>query len=218
VYVHASDSQHLRAKDASKFVERGYIHLRAEAVPGTADSAENVVISVEDSGPGIPMHKRSQLFVKFQESLDVLNQGTGIGLSVCKSLSELMGADLYLDEGFQSGVPGCMGTRFVLRLNQVPVDLESAGEETPHRVEYAAAVPTKLTINDEKHDSVTSGTTCETEEFPPKMSILFVDDDTILRIMFCRTVRTVVPREWEIIQACDGETALRLIDDADDLI
>jgi len=35
-----------------------------------------IVLSVEDSGPGIPQEKREQLFVKFQDSLDLLNQGT----------------------------------------------------------------------------------------------------------------------------------------------
>mmetsp|Transcript_23537 Transcript_23537/g.44765 ORF Transcript_23537/g.44765 Transcript_23537/m.44765 type:complete len:858 (-) Transcript_23537:181-2754(-) len=201
------------AVNASKFVEKGYIKLRAEVVAGTTDSTENVMIYVEDSGPGIPAQKRRQLFVRFQESLDVLSQGTGIGLSVCKSLSELMQAELYLDENFQSDVPGCAGTRFVLRLNQVPMDLESAGEEVSHKIEKVTAMSAELTSNDENHDRIASQTTCETEEFPQKISVLFVDDDTILRNMFCRTIRTVVPREWDVVQACDGETALRLIDD-----
>jgi len=36
----------------------------------------NVVLYVEDSGPGIPAQKRRELFSKFQESLDVLHQGS----------------------------------------------------------------------------------------------------------------------------------------------
>ena len=38
-----------------------------------------VHVFVEDSGPGVPKEKRDYLFVKFQESLDMLSQGTGIG-------------------------------------------------------------------------------------------------------------------------------------------
>lgn len=78
--------------NATKFVERGFIRLRAD-VQGAAgvDGQKTVALYVEDSGPGIPQHKREALFTKFQDSLDVLNQGTGIGLALCKKLSVLMG-------------------------------------------------------------------------------------------------------------------------------
>lgn len=59
------------AANSVKFVQKGYICLRAEVVHG------QVEISVEDSGPGIPDSKRDRLFAKFQHSLDELNQGTG---------------------------------------------------------------------------------------------------------------------------------------------
>jgi signal transduction histidine kinase len=57
-------------RNSSKFVERGFIRLRAEVVDG------NVQLCVEDSGPGVPDDKRERLFAKFQESLDSLSQGT----------------------------------------------------------------------------------------------------------------------------------------------
>jgi K+-sensing histidine kinase KdpD len=34
------------------------------------------LLLVEDSGPGIPPEKQDQLFNKYQESLDILGQGT----------------------------------------------------------------------------------------------------------------------------------------------
>lgn len=37
---------------------------------------EMVTLFVEDSGPGVPEDKQKALFKKFQESLDVLSQGT----------------------------------------------------------------------------------------------------------------------------------------------
>jgi signal transduction histidine kinase len=85
--------------NATKFVERGFIRLRANVQVGNnnnknddedTSSSSVVTLYVEDSGPGIPEHKRNSLFTKFQDSLDVLNQGTGIGLALCKKLSELM--------------------------------------------------------------------------------------------------------------------------------
>lgn len=78
---------------------------------------------MEDSGPGIPEGKRGNLFGKFQESLDLLNQGTGIGLHLCEKLTSLMGeAELWLDEEYHSGVEGCPGTRFILDLHAPPLD------------------------------------------------------------------------------------------------
>ncbi|KAL3903638.1 MAG: hypothetical protein SGARI_005284 [Bacillariaceae sp.] len=99
--------------NATKFVEKGFIRLKAKVVEVKGNSngaaAENggengrtapsqsqshpqqhVELYVEDSGPGIPEGKRKSLFNKWQDSLDVLNQGTGIGLALCEKLSVLM--------------------------------------------------------------------------------------------------------------------------------
>lgn len=57
-------------RNAAKFVDIGYIRLSASVVNGT------VQIAVSDSGPGIPAEKRQNIFSKYQESLDLLNQGT----------------------------------------------------------------------------------------------------------------------------------------------
>ena len=170
------------AANSSKFVEQGYIRLRAEVID------DNVHMHVEDSGPGIPADKQEQLFAKYQESLDSLNQGTGIGLCVCKNLSNLMGADLFLDSTFDSHVPGCPGTRFTLRLNQAPLDIENG---------YGAHEPVE-----EENIS---------KDLPDALSVLFVDDDTMIRKMFSRTIRAVAPT-WICREASNGETALRLVE------
>ena len=74
------------AINSSKFVEEGYIRLGARVVEEHdgdvskgASNRQSVHVFVEDSGPGVPKEKRGRLFVKFQESLDMLSQGTGIG-------------------------------------------------------------------------------------------------------------------------------------------
>ena len=61
--------------NSKKFVEKGFIRLSVRVVP-----EKGVEISVSDSGPGIPESKRNNLFARFQESLDLMQQGTGIGL------------------------------------------------------------------------------------------------------------------------------------------
>lgn len=58
-------------RNSYKFIhDEGFIRFRARKFDGYVE------ISVEDSGPGIPLQKRSMLFQKYQESLDVLSQGT----------------------------------------------------------------------------------------------------------------------------------------------
>lgn len=59
-------------RNSSKFISKGFIRLRARIDPKDG----TVEISVEDSGVGVPMEKRGLLFQKFQDSLDVLSQGT----------------------------------------------------------------------------------------------------------------------------------------------
>lgn len=191
-----SDSMRLKqiilnlAANATKFVEKGYIRLRAEVINGS------VTLFVEDSGPGIPVEKRERLFAKFHASLDQLNQGTGIGLYVCKNLCELMGADIGLVDGFESGVDGCPGTRFRLSLNQSPVELEF----------------NDLVHNDESDARPGSSIDCASlpRELPDSLSVLFVDDDTVLRKMFVRALRRAAPY-WNISEAASGETALHLV-------
>lgn len=60
-------------RNSLKFVTEGFIRFRASM----DEKSGMVVILVEDSGPGVPEEKRNKLFNKFQDSLDVLQQGTG---------------------------------------------------------------------------------------------------------------------------------------------
>ena len=172
------------ASNSSKFVEQGFIRLRAEVIE------DNVHIRIQDSGPGVPADKRNQLFAKFQESLDVLNQGTGLGLCVCKNLSELMGADLFLEDDYNSGVDGCPGASFTLRLNQAPLEIEKG----------LSSLESEEIVNSSLRD------------LPIGISVLFTDDDTVIRKMFSRTLRNVAP-SWRIEEASNGETALRFVED-----
>jgi signal transduction histidine kinase len=71
-------------RSSTKFVHSGFIRFRAAVVDSFVE------VYVEDSGPGIPIEKRGALFEKFQSILDVLSQETGIGLSLCENLTQLL--------------------------------------------------------------------------------------------------------------------------------
>ena len=70
-------------RNSSKCCFEGFIRSKAQVVDG------NVELSVEDSGTGTPQEKRENLFLKFQESLDTLNRGTGLVYTCAKCWSHL---------------------------------------------------------------------------------------------------------------------------------
>lgn len=60
-------------RNSTKFVETGFIRFTAKKVP---EDDSIIEFAVEDSGPGIPIEKRQNMFTKYQDSLDGLAQGT----------------------------------------------------------------------------------------------------------------------------------------------
>jgi signal transduction histidine kinase/CheY-like chemotaxis protein len=204
-------------RNAAKFVTKGFVKLRAEVVEG------NVHLFVEDSGPGIPESKRKILFSKFQESLDSLNQGTGIGLCLCKNLIGLMEGEMWLDEDFQSGVENCPGARFVINLNVPPLELDSRCLDM-----FEASAPSGMDcdtrdggisyMGSETVFSQVERKEDETEDLPETLSVLFIDDDLVLRKLFGRGIKRVQPG-WDVQEAASGEAALALTTSRDfDLI
>jgi CheY-like chemotaxis protein len=224
-------------RNSAKFVNKGYIKLGAAVVDG------NVQLFVEDSGPGIPVKKRQHLFAKFQESLDMMDQGTGIGLSLCKTMSTFLNGEISLDETFDSGIEGCPGSRFVMNLKIPPMTPEeyesklvsetpdSAASEPPAKAFVPHVETSRNSSCEEKEEEyIDTETPCggrveeetkgdlenqmieEPQELPENLSVLFVDDDLILRKLFARSLRRVAP-QWSIQEASSGEAAVRLVEE-----
>jgi signal transduction histidine kinase len=177
-------------RNSTKFTQKGFIRFRAAVVDGLVE------LYVEDSGPGIPDEKRGALFEKFQTS--ALSEGTGVGLNLCMNLSQLMNGDISLDEDYDSGVPGSPGSRFVVKLNSRPLSTETILKSSQMEGNQGSC---ELTCQPDENRSVLSET----------LSVLFVDDDTILRKLFLRSLQKVVPA-WSAQEAACGEAALQLVD------
>lgn len=71
-------------------------------------TSDEVLISVTDSGDGIPVDVREKLFRPFFTTKDS-HQGTGLGLAISRRIAEDHDGSIYLDENSPH-------TRFVLRL------------------------------------------------------------------------------------------------------
>lgn len=73
-----------------------------------SDSSSDVIISITDSGNGIPEDLREKIFNPFFTTKDV-GKGTGLGLSVSKTIIENHHGNLSIDESSQK-------TKFILQL------------------------------------------------------------------------------------------------------
>lgn len=90
-------------------IERILLNLLSNAIKFTGegghiyvniyDKKDKIVLSVEDTGIGIPVDKQSEIFERFiqvDKSLSREREGSGIGLSLVKSLVEMHKGRIYL--------------------------------------------------------------------------------------------------------------------------
>ncbi|MDF2614145.1 MAG: resE4 [Clostridia bacterium] len=112
----------IMACDAEK-IERILLNLLSNAVKFTPkggnifvnvhDCDNGICIKVEDTGIGIPENKQSQIFKRFYQADEMFtrqNEGSGIGLSLVKSLVEMHGGKI----SFKSSKGE--GTQFIINL------------------------------------------------------------------------------------------------------
>ncbi|HYV17206.1 MAG TPA: HAMP domain-containing sensor histidine kinase [Conexibacter sp.] len=74
---------------------------------------ENVVLRVEDDGPGIPPALRERLFERFVRGRGDAGGGSGLGLSIVRAVAEAHGGSVQVES------PSDGGARFVVRLPAV---------------------------------------------------------------------------------------------------
>ncbi|HTS32104.1 MAG TPA: response regulator [Bryobacteraceae bacterium] len=116
--------------NALKFTSAGHVLVRAECQEPDGERAR-IRVSVEDSGPGIPVEKMPSLFQKFSQvdgSTTRKHGGTGLGLAISKELIERMEGAIGVENltGSAPSVPG--GSRFWFSL---PLRLDAKAQPHP---------------------------------------------------------------------------------------
>lgn len=130
--------------NALKFTDEGSIQvdIHLDRDKGTTPYLQ---MSVVDTGIGIPPHQMDNIFEKFTQgdgSATRHHGGTGIGLALCRDLTELMGGEIQAQSE-----PG-QGARFNI---SVPVD-ESMGSEGVQQAEISSINCHLLVINESREE------------------------------------------------------------------
>jgi len=135
--------------NAFKFTQHGGVSIELES---TQDEA---VISIRDTGPGIPTDKQSAIFEEFYQIADEKRRGEkglGLGLSIVRKLCELLDHQLHLESAAGSGT--------TVRLS-VPL-----GVQTPSRDNVAELTPRATTFSE--------------TSTPETARVLIIDDNEIV--------------------------------------
>jgi signal transduction histidine kinase len=84
--------------NAQKFTKEGSVRLVVSRIQDKA----TIQFSVEDTGIGIPENEAEHIFDEFVQ-LDDYYVGTGIGLTIARSIVRRMGGDIKLDTDYKEG-------------------------------------------------------------------------------------------------------------------
>ena len=112
--------------NAVKFTSQGFVGLTVQRGPDRGE-APTLRFTVEDTGIGFDAATRDRLFSRFEQADGAITRkfgGSGLGLSICRQLAEMMGGDLDCESE-----PGG-GSAFILTVPMIAC-------EAPARVEPA---------------------------------------------------------------------------------
>lgn len=151
VYHVNLDNDHIREildnliENAIKYTLKGQVTVD---VNGTEDS---VVVSIQDSGIGIPAEDIPHLFQKFYRvNNEETNQigGTGLGLYLCRKLAEAMNGRIWAESTYKQGstfnveLPRISSQEAANLQSQQTLAAQNASDTSLNQVESAAAIET----------------------------------------------------------------------------
>jgi signal transduction histidine kinase/DNA-binding response OmpR family regulator len=164
--------------NAAKFTHEGEIHLRVQGEE--VDGESWILISVSDTGIGIPPEKLDLVFEEFSQADGSTTRdygGTGLGLAISRRFCQMMNGDISVTSTVGDG------STFMVRL---PVVVRESPAET--------ALP----------DSSSSDDVLDSGDEPV---VLVIDDDPTALDLLERTLEGAGVR---VVKASDGREALNL--------
>lgn len=126
--------------NAIKFTAEGEVVIRT-TLTDESETMAGISICVEDTGIGIPAEHHEKIFQHFSQADGSTTRqygGTGLGLTICKRLLELMGGSIHVDSS-----PG-QGSKFWIHLH-----LEKSKLEYSHSPNMADLAGIRVLIVDD---------------------------------------------------------------------
>ncbi|WP_164683958.1 response regulator [Vibrio maerlii] len=118
--------------NAIKFTDHGEIIIKAELI-GRGDSGVQMQFSVRDSGIGMTPEQQARLFQSFSQADASTTRkygGTGLGLTISKTLTEMMGGKIWVESESGVGSVFCFTANFGLAETQVDHQVPQASDLT----------------------------------------------------------------------------------------
>ena len=189
--------------NAAKFTGEGFVELRSSFDRAEGAAAGTLRLEVEDTGCGISaedLKRISSPYVQV-EAKQARHGGTGLGLTICRKLTEAMGGQLSI-----ASVPG-RGSTFTVTLFDVKVSDAAPVEddEAPAPAPAPAVVPAPAPAAVPKEEKP-AGTAA------PKR-VLIVDDQKVNLIVLKTMLKKLGP--FEVVTAEDGKKAFDLLSSAE---
>ncbi len=126
------------AGNAIKFTDRGEVRVRASLRPAEGGlERSHVLLEVEDTGIGISSEKLEEIFENFWQADDSTTRrygGTGLGTTIARDLTRLMGGRIGVDSEENAG------SRFWVRLPLFPDGLRPVASAAKRRLSGYRAI------------------------------------------------------------------------------
>jgi len=182
--------------NAFKFTQKGgKVSLDAEMIK-IPDARPHLIITIADTGVGIPKDEISKIFDRFyqHQTSTILNQGTGIGLSITKEFVEMHGGSIHAESE-----PGT-GTTFIVDLpllffeedNTIDVLPDEQLKEKPDTTDQPASEDNIFLQEDVLANTLVADRST---------TILLVEDNDEFRTYLAEHLR----KYYQIVEAVDGK-------------
>src|SRR5690606_18917337 len=123
--------------NAYKFTNEGFIKVEARAI-SESNGNYQTLIQVTDSGIGIKKEKQEHIFKEFTQAEDHTDKkygGYGLGLTISKKLTELLGGKIGLKS--EAGKGSTFSLKIPFEISKVPMPIDPKTEILP---------PTKISL------------------------------------------------------------------------